>query len=94
MVGDLGQEVQAAATESGRGAGTFAKFARMESYDFIDAAAVRWANLGRHVAMFPAPMGAKLGDTTLVRKLPFRGAKVRLLMRRHPLFGKISSDFK
>ena len=87
-------QVQAARDASGRGARTFAKFVKMDDPEFVDEAASRWADLGRNVAMFPAPMGAKLGDTKLQASLPFRGAKVGLLVRRHLLFGRVGSDFK
>ena len=89
-------EVVASRSETGKGAKVIGEFIRMNDPEFVDAASRKeeWKNLGRGVIAFPRPKGSRRGDMTLKAKLPFKDAKVGLRIKRHPLFGKIGSEFK
>ena len=87
-------EVLAAKAADGKGAKVIGKFVRMEDPEFLGAAAREVPKIGRFVALFPMPEGAKGGSLTLKVKPPFPDAKIGLSIKKHALFGKLDSSFQ
>lgn len=90
----LQPELLAAKAEDGKGAKVIGKFGKITDGNFLNAAADKNTNIGLLLACFPMPLGGKEGDMTLVAKLPAPGMKVALSVKKHPLFGKVDSDWK
>ncbi len=90
----LQPEVLAAKAEDGKGAKVFARFVKCDDPELLNKAAGKYTNMGRNVAGMPFPDGVRDGSLELKAKLPFADAKVGLSIKKHPLFGKVDSDWK
>jgi hypothetical protein len=87
-------EVLAAKAEDGKGAKVVGKFVRFADWELVRKASEKAANLGNLVACFPMPEGYRDGDLVLKVKLPGPGMKVGLSVKKHPLFGVLTSAFQ
>lgn len=90
----LTPEVVAAKAADGKGARTFAKFIKLNDPEILNKAATKYRDMGRNVAAMPLPEDSKDGSLELRAKPPFADAKVGLVVKKHPLFGKLESEFK
>jgi hypothetical protein len=84
-------EVFAAKAADGKGAQPVGKFVRMEDPEFFNKAAGKYEKIGRTIACYPMPEGARDGDMVLKVRLKAAGMKVALKVLKHPLFGVIGS---
>ena len=87
-------EVMAAKTESGKGAKRIAKFTKYTDAEMLNKTATKLPNLGLKAACFPLPQKSRDGSMTLKASLPSTSSKVGLSVKKHPLFGKLKSDWK
>ncbi|MBL8728831.1 MAG: hypothetical protein JNM25_10400 [Planctomycetes bacterium] len=90
----LAPDVMAAKTEDGKGAKVIGKFVRFTDPELVNKAAGKHNNIGTLVACFPMPDGYREGEMTLSIKLPAEGMKVALTMKKHAVFGALSSKFQ
>ncbi len=86
-------DVMVARDESGKGAKKVAKFSKFTDSELLVKATQKYPSLGLQAACFPIPADSRDGDMTLVVDVP-EGMKVGLQMKKHPMFGKLSSDWK
>ena len=87
-------EVLVAKAEDGKGAKVVGKFVRFADWELVLKASKKAVNLGNFVACFPMPDGYREGDMVLSVKLPAAGMKIGLAMKKHPLFGPLTSTFQ
>jgi hypothetical protein len=89
-------EVLAAKAADGKGAKVIGKFLKLDDAELLNKATATKANeqLRLFVAYFPVPEDQKDGSMTMKCKLPAAGMKVGLSIKKHPLFGKVDSEFK
>jgi hypothetical protein len=90
----LAPDVMAAKGEDGKGAKKVGEFVRFTDPELVNKAAGKHNNIGTLVACFPMPDGYRDGELTLSLKLPAEGMKVALVMKKHPMFGSLSSKFQ
>lgn len=90
----LWPEVMAAKAEDGKGQKPVGKFVRFTDPELVNKAAAKHNNLGLLTACFPMPEGYRDGELVLQLKLPAEGMKLALVMKKHPIFGAISSAFQ
>ncbi len=90
----LSPDVMAAKAEDGKGAKKVGEFKRFTDPELVNKAASKHNNIGTLVACFPMPDGYREGEMTLSIKLPAAGMKVALVMKKHPVFGPLSSKFQ
>lgn len=89
-------EVLAARAADGKGAKVIGKFLKLDDPELLNKVASAKANtqLRLFAAYFPVPEDLKDGSMTMKCKLPAAGMKVGLSIKKHPLFGKVDSEFK
>ncbi|GAB4158095.1 MAG: hypothetical protein Fur0037_25740 [Planctomycetota bacterium] len=87
-------DVLAAREESGKGAKVIAKFVKLDDPELLNKAAARYSQLRLFVAFFPVPEGNRDGSLLMKCRLPAPGMKVGLSIKKHPLFGKVTSAFQ
>lgn len=89
-------DVLAAKNADGKGAKVVGKFVKLDDPELLNKASGLQANtqLRLSVAYFPVPEGQRDGSQTFKCKLPAPGMKVGLSIKKHPLFGKVDSEFQ
>jgi len=87
-------EVMAARSETGKGAKRIGKFTKFTDAELLNKTAGKLPNLGLKAACFPLPQKSRDGSMTLKASLPAESMKVGLSVKKHPLFGKLKSEWK
>ena len=87
-------EVLAAKAEDGKGAKVVGKFVRFTDAELLNKATAKHNKLGLLCATFPMPEGYRDGEMVLKVKMPGSGWKMRLSMKKHPLFPPLESPWQ
>jgi len=90
----LAPDVMAAKAEDGKGQKKVGEFVRFTDAELVNKAASAHNNIGTLVACFPMPDGYREGPMVLSVKLPGPDMKVALVMKKHAVFGALSSKFQ
>ncbi|HEX6813828.1 MAG TPA: hypothetical protein VF384_19560 [Planctomycetota bacterium] len=90
----LAPEVLAAKAEDGKGAKIVGKFLRFTDPELLNKAASHYNKLGNLAACFPMPDGYRTGELLLSITLPAEGMKLSLSVKKHALFGAMSSAWQ
>lgn len=90
----LAPEVLAAKAEDGKGAKVVGKFVRFTDSELLNKATAKHNKLGLLCATFPMPEGYREGEMVLKVKMPGPGWKMRLSMKKHPLFPLLESPWQ
>jgi hypothetical protein len=87
-------EVFASKMADGKGARQLDRFVKFTDVEALNAAVAKFRDIGLMVGCMPLPSGSKGGDMVLKAELPAAGMRVGLRMKKHPLFGKLDSEWK
>jgi hypothetical protein len=87
-------EVLAAKAADGKGARVIGKFIKLEDPELHRKIADQHPSLSSLVGFFPLPDGKRDGSMEFETKLRDASLKIGLLVKRHPLFGKLESAFQ
>lgn len=90
----LAPEVLAAKAEDGKGAKVVGKFGHFTDAELLNKAAAFYGKLGQLCAAYPMPDGYKSGEMVQKVKLPAAGMKLGLSMKKHAVFGVITSTWQ
>ncbi|HEU4419907.1 MAG TPA: hypothetical protein VFT55_13325, partial [Planctomycetota bacterium] len=90
----LAPEVLAAKTEDGKGAKVVAKFVRFTDPELLNQASKKHGQLGNFAACFPMPEGYRNNELVLKIPMPAEGWKMSLSVKKHSLFGPMSSPWQ
>ncbi len=90
----LACDVSVARDADGKGAKAVDKLMPFTDPELVNKAAGQYPKLGLLVACFPMPKGYQEGAMTLKVELPDPEAKVGLVLKKHPLFGKLETVWK
>ncbi len=90
----LAPEVMAAKSDDGKGAKVVGKFLHFTDPELLNKAAGKHTKLGLLCATFPMPEGYRDGAMLWNVKMPGTGWKMGLLMKKHVLFGVITSPWQ
>jgi hypothetical protein len=90
----LAPEVLAAKSEDGKGAKIVGKFLRFTDPELLNKAAIQYNKLGNLAACFPMPDGYRDKELVLSVKMPAEGMKISLSVKKHALFGPMSSPWQ
>ena len=86
-------EVFSARSEDGKGTKAIGKFVRFNDSNLLTELTNKLPDLGLYMATMPVPAGAT-DSMVFETTLPMEGMKVGLEMKKHPLFGRLVSNFK
>ena len=87
----LAPEVFSAKADDGKGAKLAGKFLHFTDGDLLNQAAKKHGNLSLNCALFPMPDGYRDGELILKVKLAASGMKLQMVMKKHGLFGALTS---
>ena len=90
----LAPEVFSAKAEDGKGAKPAGKFLHFTDTELLNAAARKHGNLSLNCALYPMPEGYRDGELMLKVKLAAAGMKLQLAMKKHALFGPLTSPWQ
>ncbi|HEU4419559.1 MAG TPA: hypothetical protein VFT55_11515 [Planctomycetota bacterium] len=90
----LAPEVLAAKTEDGKGAKVVAKFVKFTDPELLNKAAIQHNKLGNLAACFPMPEGYREKELILSVTMPAENWKISLSVKKHSLFGPMSSPWQ
>ncbi|MCR9244074.1 MAG: hypothetical protein NXI31_03520 [bacterium] len=91
----LAPEVVYSKSDTGKGAKVVGKFLPFTDGELVNTAGRAHQNLATLCALFPLPQGYKEGPLKLDVKLPGTGLKLGLRQKKkHPIFGKLETDWK
>ena len=83
-----------AKSDDGKGSKLVGKFVRFVDPELVIKAAAKHNRLGNMVACFPMPDGYRDGEMVLKVTLPADGWKMRLVIKKHPLFEAMNSAWQ
>ncbi|MGE3350639.1 MAG: hypothetical protein AB7O84_02820 [Planctomycetota bacterium] len=90
----LWPEVFVSKTADGKGAKQIDKFVKLTNADLLNKVVAKYGEISTFAGCLPVPNDSKDGDLTMKLTLPAAGMRIGLRMKKHPLFGKLDSEWK